>query len=93
MAGRRLGGGPVVARTPGTCLQDDRGATLVVVRWPNLGAEIWVTVPGCDPATVDDGRTVVAASTAACGEVFRLPLALPDAGQAGDACLAARPSR
>lgn len=83
-------GGPVVPRPAGQCVQDDRQATLVVIQPRGTGGRVWLRVPGCDPSVVQDGRSVVAASTAVCAVVFAPPLALPDGGTAGDACFAAR---
>lgn len=72
--------------TPRSCTPDPRGDTLVVVRWPNLGIEHWLRVPGCGAATIDTGRDVHPASSAACDAVFVAPLALPDGTTVGDSC-------
>ena len=81
----------VAVPTRGACVQDDREATLVVVGILGTDRASWVRVPGCDPSIVDDGTRVGAASASLCAAVFTPPLALPDGGQADDACLAARP--
>lgn len=78
----------------GECLPDARGDTLVVVAWPRTaGLQQWVRVPSCGTSQLVTGRGAVPATTALCRAVFVAPLSLPDAGQEGDACLAARTSR
>lgn len=86
---RAMAAGGPVGRSPGTCVQDDRSATLVVLHQAGTGRQVWLRVPGCDPSTVDDGVLTVAATTEVCAAVFVPPLGLPDAAAAaGDACRA-----